>query len=160
MDMFAAMLGRKVSEEYLEPVMLSFYNYSKSLTASDMFMTQFVLNKFCRTFGKFFEQYDMLLTPTLSKLPEPIGKYSKMRRDLDYLGFMRLCDEYRIHPPAANVTGQPAMSLPLGQSKSNLPIGVQFMARFGGEGALIRLASFLERKMPWHERIPPIHASR
>jgi amidase len=160
MDMFAALTGRKISEEYLEPVMLSFYNYSKSLTAADMFMTQFILNKFCRTFGKFFELYDMLLTPTLVKLPEPIGKYSKMRKGLDYLGFMRLCDEYRIHPPAANITGQPAISLPLGQSKSGLPIGVQFMARFGEESLLIRLASSLERTMPWHDRIPPVHVSR
>lgn len=160
MEMFAAMMGREVSEAYLEPVMLSFCEYSKSLTAADMFMTQFVLNKFCRTFGKFFERYDLLLTPTLTKLPEPIGKYSKMRKDLDYTAFMRLCDGYRIHPPAANITGQPAISLPLGESKSCLPIGVQFMARFGEESTLIRLASALEKQMPWHDRIPPVHASR
>jgi amidase len=144
----------------LESVMLSFYKYSKGLTAADMFMTEFVLNKFRRTFGKFFEQYDMLLTPTLVRLSEPIGKYTKMRTDIDYVAYMRLCDEVRIHPPAANVTGQPAISLPLGQSKSGLPIGVQFMARFGEERALIRLASSLEKQIPWHDRIPPVHVSR
>jgi amidase len=160
MDMFAAMTGRPISEETLEPVMLSFYNYSKGLTGADMMMTQFWLNKFTRTFGDFFKKYDMLLTPTLVKLPEPIGKYTKMRRDIDYVGFMRLQDEVRIHPPAANVTGQPAISLPLGQSKSGLPIGVQFMARFGDESGLIRLASSLEKMMPWSDRIPPIHTSR
>jgi len=160
MEMFAAMMGRKISEETLEPVMLSFLNYSKGLTPADMFMTEFTLNKFRRTFGKFFEQYDMLLTPTLVKLPEPIGKYTKMRTDIDYVGYMRLCDEVRIHPPAANVTGQPAISLPLGQSKSGLPIGVQFMARFGEESALISLASSLEKEMPWIDRIPPVHASQ
>jgi amidase len=160
MEMFAGMMGRKISEETLEPVMLSFYSYSKGLTAADMFMTEFAFNKFRRTFGKFFEQYDMLLTPTLVKLPEPIGKYTKMRTDIDYVGYMRLQDEVRIHPPAANVTGQPAISLPLGQSQSGLPIGVQFMARFGEESELIRLASSLEQEMPWHGRIPPVHASR
>ena len=160
MEMFAAMTGREISEENLEPVMLSFNDYSKSLTAADMFMTEFTLNKFRRTFGTFFEQYDMLLTPTLVKLPEPIGTYTKKRNDIDYVGYMRLCDEVRIHPPAANVTGQPAISLPLGQSKSDLPIGVQFMARFGEESALIRLASSLEKALPWCDRIPPVHASR
>jgi len=160
MEMFAAMTGRKISEENLEPVMLSFYNYSKGLSAADMFMTEFVLNKFRRTFGKFFEQYDVLLTPTLVRLPEPIGKYTKMRTDIDYVGYMRLCDEVRIHPPAANITGQPAISLPLGQSQSGLPIGVQFMTRFGEESALIRLASSLEKEMPWRDRIPPVHVSR
>jgi amidase len=160
MEMFAAMMGRKIGEETLEPVMLSFYNYSKGLTAADMLMTEFALNKFRRTFGKFFEHYDMLLTPTLVKLPEPIGKYTKMRTDIGYVGYMRLQDEVRIHPPAANVTGQPAISLPLGQSQSGLPVGVQFMARFGEESKLIRLASSLEREMPWHDRIPPVHMSR
>jgi amidase len=73
---------------------------------------------------------------------------------------MRLQDEVRIHPAAANVTGQPAISLPLGQSRSGLPIGLQFIARFGEERKLIRLASSLEREMPWHDRIPPVHVSR
>jgi amidase len=160
MDMFAAMMGRKIDDATLEPVMLSFYNYSRGLTAADMFMTEFVFNKFRRTFGKFFEQYDMLLTPTLVKLPEPICKYTKMRTDIDYVGYMRLQDQVRIHPPAANVTGQPAISLPLGQSKSGLPIGIQFIARFGEESELIRLASSLENEIPWHDRIPPVHVSR
>jgi amidase len=142
--MFAAMTRRPISEETLEPVMLSFYNYSKGLTGADMMMTEFWLNKFTRTFGDFFKQYDMLLTPTLVKLPQPIGTYTKMRKDIDYVGYMRLNDEIRIHPPAANITGQPAISLPLGQSNSGLPIGIQFMARFGDESGLIRLASSLE----------------
>ncbi|HEY9207268.1 MAG TPA: amidase [Candidatus Methanoperedens sp.] len=160
MDMFGALTGRTISEETLEPVMLSFYKYSKGLTGADMFMTEFALNKFRRTFGRFFEQYDMLLTPTLVKLPEPLGKYTKMQTDIDYIGYMRLCDEIRVHTPAANVTGQPAITLPLGHSQSGLPIGVQFMARFGEEDSLIRLASSLEQEMPWHDRIPPVHASR
>ncbi len=145
---FGALTGRTISEETLEPVMLSFYKYSKGLTGADMMMTEFALNKFRRTFGRFFEQYDMLLTPTLVKLPEPLGKYTKMGIDIDYVGYMRLCDEIRVHTPAANVTGQPAITLPLGHSQSGLPIGVQFMARFGEEGALIRLASSLEQEMP------------
>jgi amidase len=160
LDMVAAGMGRKISEENVEPVMLSFYEYSKGLTAADMFMAEFVLNKYRRTFGKFFEQYDMLLTPTLTKLPEPHGKYSKMRTDVDYEGFMRLCEETKVHATAANVTGQPAMTLPLGQSRSGLPIGIQFMARFGEEETLIRLASSLEKEMPWHDRIPPVHVSQ
>ncbi len=160
MDTFGAALGRRVSEETVEPVMLSYYNYSKSLTAADMFMTEFALNKIRRTFGKFFENFDMLLTPTLTQLPGPLGRYSKMRTDLDYVGFMRLCDETKAFTSPANVTGQPAISLPLGQSKSGLPIGAQFMGRFGEEGALIRVASTLERSMPWSDRLPPVHVSR
>jgi amidase len=157
MDMFGAMMGRKVSEETVEPVILSYYEYSKSLTAADMFMTEFALNKFRRIFGQFFERYDVLLTPTLAKLPEPVGSYSKMRTDVDYVGFFRLCDDTKGFCAAPNVTGQPAISLPLGQSNSGLPLGMQFIARFGDEAALIRLASLLEQEMPWSDRIPPVH---
>ena len=119
-----------------------------------------LLNKFRRNFGRFFETYDLLITPTLTKLPDPIGSYSKMRTDIDYVEFMRLCDETKGFCNAANVTGQPAISLPLGQSKSGLPIGVQFIGRFGEEATLIRLASYLEEAMSWRDRIPPVHAGR
>lgn len=160
MDMFAAMMGRQISAETVEPVIMSYYDYSKHLAAGDAFMAEMVLNKFRRNFGKFFEKYDLLITPTLTKLPEPIGRYSKMRTDLDYIGFMRLCDETKGFSAAANVTGQPAITLPLGQSKSGLPIGVQFVSRFGEESDLIRLASWLEREMPWADRVPAVHVSR
>jgi len=160
MDMFGAMMGRRVSLETVEPVLMSYYDYAKGLGAADTFMVEMILNKFRRTFGRFFETYDLLVTPTLTKLPEPIGTYSKMRTDIDYVGFMRLCDETAGFCRAANVTGQPAISLPLGQSSSGLPIGVQFIGRFGDEATLIRLASYLEQAMPWRERVPPIHASR
>lgn len=59
-----------------------------------------------------------------------------------------------------NVTGQPAISLPLCESGDGLPIGVQFGARYGDEATLLRLASQLEQAMPWLDRIPPVHAGR
>ncbi len=160
MDMFAAVTHRPISEETLEPVMLSFYEYSKTLPAAVMFTGEFALNGFRRTFGEFFTKYDVLVTPTLVKLPQPLGTYSKTRKDIDYVRYMREQDSIRNHPPAANITGQPAISLPLGQSKSGLPIGIQFMARFAEESTLIRLASWLEHAIPWRDRIPPVHASR
>ncbi len=159
-EMFAAMTGRPLNEETLEPVMLSFYEYSKKLPAGTMFGTELMLNALRRTFGEFFTTYDLLLTPTLVKVPQPLGTYTKMRKDMDYPAFMRQNDSIRIHPPAANITGQPAISLPLAWSRSGLPIGVQFMARFAEEGTLIRLASWFEKAMPWRDRIPPVHASR
>ncbi len=160
LDALAAMKGRTISEENVEQLLLSFYEYSKGLTGADMSAAEFALNKFRRTFGKFFEQYDILLTPTLMKLPESLGKHTKMRTDLDYVEYMRRSDEIRVHTTAANATGQPAITLPLGHSRSSLPIGVQFMARFGQEGTLIRLASALEQQIPWRDRVPPVHASR
>ena len=56
----------------------------------------------------------------------------------------------------ANVSGHPAISLPLHWNEENLPIGVQFTGRFGDEGTLLRLASQLEQVQPWSPRTPPI----
>jgi Asp-tRNA(Asn)/Glu-tRNA(Gln) amidotransferase A subunit family amidase len=58
-----------------------------------------------------------------------------------------------------NITGQPAMSVPLFWNKGNIPIGVQFAARFGDEATLFRLAAQLEQARPWRDRKPPIHCS-
>jgi len=57
-----------------------------------------------------------------------------------------------------NVTGQPAISMPLHRSEAGMPIGVQFTGRFGDEAALFRLAGQLERKRPWKDRKPSISA--
>jgi amidase len=62
--------------------------------------------------------------------------------------------------PLFNVTGQPAMSLPLVQSDDGLPIGVQFVARYGDEATLFQLASQLEQALPWSDRLPKIVAAR
>lgn len=57
-----------------------------------------------------------------------------------------------------NSAGNPAVSVPLAWSRSGLPIGVQFAARFGDEATLFRLAGQLEQMRPWHDHIPPVTA--
>jgi len=159
-DILSATLRRPVSKETLEPVTLSYYHYAKGLTSKDLVRTDELLNKIRRTFGAFFQKYDILLTPTLSLLPQPIGKYALSRSDLEFVEYNRLTDEINMHTAPVNIIGYPAVSLPLGQSKSALPIGAQFIARFGDEATLIRLASAFEHNMPWLDRIPPVHVSR
>ena len=63
--------------------------------------------------------------------------------------------DYIPFTPLFNATGQPAMSVPLHWNGAGLPIGMQFVARFGADPLLLRLAAQLERAQPWFERRPP-----
>jgi amidase len=158
-DQLAAAMGRSVGEATLEPVTLAYYRFARSLSAADVVWAEHTANQLRRSVGRFFETYDILLTPTLMRLPEPLGRYAQSRDDLDFYSFFRLCDEMSVHMPLFNLTGQPAISLPLGMSASGLPIGVQFVARFGREDLLLRLASAFEVTMPWQARRPATHVS-
>jgi amidase len=59
-----------------------------------------------------------------------------------------------------NATGLPTISLPLCQSTAGLPVGIQFIAGFGKESLLLRIAATFEEAMPWQDRLPPVHVSR
>jgi amidase len=159
-DGFAASLHREVSPETLEAVTLAFYEYARKVTKAEAYQAEAVFNKVRRSTGQFFENYDLLITPSLIQLPDLHGKFSQNVTDVDPFGFFLRCNESDIFMGLFNVTGQPAISLPLCQSKSGLPIGIQFAAHFGDEAALIRISTALEQAMPWKDRKPPFHVSR
>lgn len=154
---FAEAMGREISLDYLEPATLKMIEHAKNLTLAEVMTSFEVMRQTRLTLGQFFESHDLLLTPSLSLLPQPHGLFSTKRDDLDPEDFWE--NDFRIfqHMGLFNVTGTPSISLPLCQSKSGLPIGVQFAARFGDEAALIRIAAAFEEAMPWTGRKPPIH---
>jgi amidase len=155
LEALAEQTGRNI-EASLEPVTYSLYRFAQTLEVKDLLETDAVFNQLRISFGTFFEHYDLLLTPTLTQIPEPLGKYTQ-NATLDFRSFFRQCDEAAPHLPIANVTGQPALSLPLYQSSRGLPIGIHFMARFGEEGLLLALGKMLEEALPWRDRKPQIH---
>jgi amidase len=127
--------------------------------------------------ARFHQSYDLWLTPTLARPPVPIGSLlptgleATAQRLLARLGWGALVRTlgsieasadrtfaFTPFTPVANVTGQPAMSVPLHWSGDGLPIGVQFVARFGDEATLFRLAAQLEQAQPWLNRHPLIWA--
>jgi Asp-tRNA(Asn)/Glu-tRNA(Gln) amidotransferase A subunit family amidase len=105
-----------------------------------------------RQIQAFFTRYDMLLTPTLAEPPVQLGVLNMMSDDL--AAYVERLWRYTPFTYAFNVTGQPAMTVPLTWS-AGLPIGVQFVGRYGDEAGLYRLAGQLEQAQPWAGRRPP-----
>ena len=101
--------------------------------------------------------FDLLLTPTLAEPPVPFGAFDPQPGN-PLAGFFRAAAFTPFTPPV-NVTGQPAISLPLAQTADGLPIGVQLVAAYGREDILLRVAAQLEEAAPWASRVPPIAAA-
>jgi amidase len=160
LERYGRELGRPIDGSTIEPVTMLLYRQAKELDAGAVARAEETFNTVRRGFGRFFERYDALITPTLLRKPEPIGKYSQGAPHDDFESFFRLCDESGAFLPVFNLTGQPAISLPLLWSAEGLPMGVQFVARFGEEGLLLRLAGVLEESFPWRQRRPRVHAAR
>lgn len=115
------------------------------------------IHDFGRRMAHLLSEFDALLTPTLAKPPQRLGSF-----DLDDGNtFEELIERFHSFSPFTslfNASGQPAMSVPLFWSRSNLPIGVHFAAGFGREDLLLGLARQLEQARPWDRRIPPVSA--
>jgi amidase len=124
-----------------------------------------------------YEKFDLVLTPTLGAPPAGIGTLGPSGAEAFAhdalvalgLGFLlrlpgviepaaRRVFAFIPFTPLANVSGEPAMSVPLFWNAAGLPIGVQLQAHFGGEATLFRVAGQLETARPWASRRPPIHA--
>ena len=138
--------------------------------ASDLLRVQDQIHGASRQMASFFQDYDVLLTPTTALPAVEIGAFALKKSEriaLEVLKrapakplLMKALDEMAKGPITAtpntmlfNMTGQPAMSTPLYQSGAGLPIGTQWVGRFGDEATLLRLAAQLEAAQPWDERL-------
>ncbi len=152
-------MHRPLSEEFLEPVTLAWLEHYHRLTAGDIPHALDQVNRMARRAGVFFTRYDLLLTPTLAQPPVPFGMVNGTRTDLDAAGNARALLEFNPYCPLFNLTGQPALTLPLAQSADGLPIGVQLVARHAEEAALVAVGAQLEQAMPWAARRPAVHVA-
>ncbi|WP_017325297.1 amidase [Synechococcus sp. PCC 7336] len=175
----AHLARRKVSSRDFEAGTYSAGLLGKSLSASDYVRAANYLQVAARKIAQFFEQYDVLLTPTLAQPPVLHGSLKPPRVQqlvaeaigaLNAGWLLKLLDatgqiaqrsfDFTPYTSPFNVTGQPAMSVPLHWSDRGLPIGMQFVGRFGDEATLFQLAGQLESAQPWQSRLPPIVAER
>ncbi len=167
--------GKKARYGEFEPATWALGLLGRQISAGEYASALRSLQYAARQVGAFFERYDVLLTPTLATPPMEIGWLQptgvkafalKLLGSLNagallnkLAGIEALAEEvFAFIPftPVFNVTGQPAMSVPLVWNDEGLPIGMHFVARFGEEATLFRLAGQLEQARPWFDRRPPV----
>ena len=103
--------------------------------------------------AKAFEEIDVLLLPTTTSLPPLVGAIDGRTDAFDLTTWTTMSYGYAPYVDLFNVTGQPAISLPLGVSRDGMPIGVQFAAPLGRDAQLLTLAADFERTRPWSSRL-------
>jgi amidase len=177
MEQAEVLLGRKATFRDFEPETWASLLLAKRATSSEFSRAIQSLQRGSRQIGRFLEEYDVLLTPTVSSPPlvtgtlQTKGIRAVAMKLLGRLNAARLLDavsgiealadhvyEFMPYTPVANITGQPAMTVPLCWNDEGLPMGMHFAGRYGDEATLFRLAGQLEKARPWFDHLPPSRA--
>ena len=122
------------------------------LSATELFFHQAVLQGSVRAFMQALTGYDAILTPTLALPPRPVGWFDEVEPTENFVRQTMFTPWTALN----NISGQPAVSVPLHWSADGLPIGVMLAGQMGAEGTLISLSAQLESARPWQDRHPPI----
>ena len=151
------LLGREVTRDDVELATWAMAEYGAKTTGLEVLQAQAAMAETRRGAAKWWEEgWDLLLTPTTLQPPPKIGDLTSTPED-------PMRNSMRSIPYAAftsffNVSGQPAISLPINNTSEGLPVGVQLVAAYGREDLLFSISSQLEAEVGWGTRLPPIHA--
>jgi amidase len=154
MQAFEMLLGRQIGEDEIEPRNAAHRRAGKALGAVAYLQSRAWLGMWTRRMADWWNGHDLLLTPTVGAPPPRLGWFTAAgpdREEVRIASFMPYTAQF-------NMTGQPAISLPLHWTQGGLPVGVQLVAAYGREDVLIRVASQLEEAAPWADRHPQVHA--
>jgi len=150
---WAQATGRTATEADFEPLTWAMREMGATRSPADYLLATGYLQRFSRQVARWYDGFDVWLTPVLAEPPLPLGTFDAPP-DQPLLPLLR-AGAWVPFTPIANITGQPAMSVPLHWNDAGLPIGSHFVGRFGDEATLLRLAAQLERARPWADRRPP-----
>ncbi len=151
---FEALLGRPIAEDEIEPRNVFYRQVGAATDAVSYLLSRAWIGIWARRMASWWTDHDLLLTPTLGAPPPELGWFTAEGPEVEgprIVSFIPYTAQF-------NMTGQPAVSLPLHWTPDGLPVGVQLVAGYGREDLLIRVASQLEQAAPWAQRHPQVHA--
>jgi amidase len=147
LDGCSHILGRTPGEDEIEPLSRALAEAGRQHSAPEYLRSIQTMQSMSRRVARFFENFDVWLTPTLAQPPLVLGSFDAPPDEP--MRAMAVSGGFAPFTAIANMTGQPAMSVPLFWNSEGLPIGAHFVGRFGDEATLFRLASQLEEARPW-----------
>ncbi|MFK0244121.1 amidase [Amycolatopsis azurea] len=150
----AHQLGREVTEVDVEPLNWALGQLGAEVTAADRQAAREGVAGFTRSVTNWWDEHDLLLTPTQAEPPLPSGTIAS--DPADPLAPLRRSQHFSPFTPFVNITGQPAISLPLHTGADGLPIGAHLVAAPGREDLLLQVAAQLEIAAPWQDRRPAL----
>jgi amidase len=155
LESWGAKIGREIGEGAVEPMTWELAKRGRELPGHELAAAVSFMHALGRRIAGWHESgYDLLVTPTCALPPPRLGELVSPP-DNGLAGFVKAAP-YGLFTLPFNMTGQPAVSLPLHWSDEGLPIGVQIVAPFGREDRLIQVAAQLEQALPWADRRPPL----
>ena len=146
-------LGRTAREDEFEPLNWRSLQLARDYSAEQVFTARTVFDQAARTLDLFLGEYDLILSP-VTAAPAPV--LGAMSLDQPYEDFVKVAMTASPFTAMFNMSGHPAMSVPLHWNAAGMPIGAQFAAPFGGETTLLALAAQLEQAAPWKDRRPAL----
>jgi amidase len=156
-DLLALLTGVRIGPADVDAINWTLAEMGRSLSAAQYLATLDWLHGYSRRMASWWQGgFDLLVTPTLPEPPPTLGSFSPAPEDPSAAGFR--AQQFASFTLPFNMTGQPAISLPLYWTGAGLPVGVQLVAAYGREDLLLQVAAQLERARPWSERRPPVRA--
>jgi amidase len=151
---FELALGRPIGEAEIEPRNAAYRKAGQALGSVEYLQARQWIGMWARRMASWWDDFDLLLTPTLGAPPPELGWFTAAGPEAEGRRIVRFIP----YTAQFNMTGQPAMSLPLHWTPDDLPVGVQLVAGYGREDVLVRVASQLEQAAPWAGRRPAVRA--
>jgi amidase len=153
----ATKVGRPLAQADVEPLTWALAEHGRAVSAVTLLATIEYVHGFGRRLADWWESgFDVLLTATQAQPPPELG-YLSSTRDEPFRAFLRAAPFGTCTLPF-NLSGQPAISVPVHMTPDGLPIGIQLVAPYAREDLLIAVAAQLEQALPWSDRLPPLHA--
>jgi len=137
--------------ELLEPLTRWLVARGREVSARDLATALSTLTRFERSVIRQFSRFDAVMTPALALTPRPVGWYDQVDPERNFAQQV----QYTPFTSFANVSGLPAITLPVAVTDAGLPMGVQVIGRPGGEHTLLAIGAQLERRFAWQRRHPP-----